>query len=259
MAYLALRAFKPGRPPFLLLHIDTTWEFSSLAFRNSFVKKHGFNLIIYANEEARAAGINLFYQGDSYTSIMRSDALKAALNIGGYDVVFGGARRDEDRARAKEHVFPVRNVAHAWEPRQQRPEPWSIYNTRFAKGQSARVFPLSSRTENDIWRYILLRQIEPVSPYMGSDRPVVERNVALIALDDALRMRIMPGESVSSQRVRFPTLGCWPVTGAFQSDAGSVEAVVEENLRASSSGRQGWVRDGEDGSSLGRKKRKGYF
>ena len=260
MAHLALRAFHPGKPPFPLLHIDSTWEFSSLlAFRDSFAERHGFKLIVYANQEGRATGINPFDHGDSYTAVMRTDALKAALNVGGYDAVFGGARRDEDRARAKERVFSVRNAAHAWEPRQQRPELWSIYNTRLNKGQSVRVFPLSNWTENDIWRYIMLQEIELVPLYFAAERPVIERKGTLIVVDDASRMRFMPSESISFRRVRFRTLGCWPVTGAIESDAENVAEVSEENLRSSSSERQGRVSDGEEGSSLERKKREGYF
>ena len=260
MAHLALRAFHPSRPPFPLLHVDSTWEFRSLiAFRDAFAREHGFELIAQANEEGRAAGINPFDHGDRYTTIMRTDALKAALDAGGYDVIFGGARRDEEKSRAKERIVSIRNPGHSWEPRQQRPELWRLYNTRLAKGQSARVFPLSNWTETDIWAYAMSRQIELAPLYFAAPRPVVRRGEAFVVVDDPARMRFEHGEAASLRTVRFRTLGCWPVTGAIESDATDLGAVIAETLFASASERQGRISDGEDGGSLEQKKREGYF
>jgi sulfate adenylyltransferase subunit 2 len=260
MAHLAIRAFYPGRPPFPLLHVDSTWEFRSLiAFRDAFARKHGFDLIAHANEEGRAAGINPFDHGDRYTAIMRTEPLKAALDAGGFDIIFGGARRDEEKSRAKERVVSIRNEAHAWEPRQQRPELWRLYNARLGKDQTARVFPLSNWTETDIWTYALKHDIELAPLYYAAPRPVVERGGAFIVVDDESRMRFEPGDRVSTRRVRFRTLGCWPVTGAIESDATDLRSVVHETLGASTSERQGRISDGEDGGSLEQKKREGYF
>lgn len=260
MAHLALRAFYPSRPLFPLLHIDSTWEFSSLiAFRDAFAARHGFELIVHANEEGRVAGFNPFDHGDRYTSIMRTEPLKAALDAGGYDVIFGGARRDEEKSRAKERIVSIRNAAHAWEPRAQRPELWRLYNMRLGNGQTARVFPLSNWTETDIWAYALLHNIELVPLYYAAPRPVVRRGRALIVVDDESRMRFQPDGVVETLTVRFRTLGCWPVTGAVESDATDLASIVRETLSASSSERQGRVSDGEDGGSLEQKKREGYF
>lgn len=260
MAHLAIRAFYPGKPPFPLLHVDSTWEFQSLiAFRDAFAHEHGFDLIAYANEEGRAAGISPFDHGDRYTSIMRTEPLKAALDKGGYDIIFGGARRDEEKSRAKERIVSIRNEAHAWEPRQQRPELWKLYNARLAKGQTARVFPLSNWTEIDIWSYALLNNIELAPLYFAAPRPVVERRGAFIVVDDEGRMQFRPGDQITTRMVRFRTLGCWPVTGAIESEATDLNAVVGETLRASSSERQGRISDAEDGGSLEQKKREGYF
>lgn len=260
MAHLALRAFYPSRPAFPLLHIDSTWEFASLiAFRDAFAAKHGFKLIAYANEGGRAAGLNPFDHGDRYTSVMRTEPLKAALDAGGYDVIFGGARRDEERSRAKERIVSVRNAAHAWEPRMQRPELWRLCNTRLGKGQTARVFPLSNWTEADIWSYAMLHRIDLVPLYFAAPRPVVRRGNALIVVDDASRMRFLPGEAPEIRSVRFRTLGCWPVTGAVESDATDLVGVAGETLNAISSERQGRISDGEEGGSLEQKKREGYF
>jgi sulfate adenylyltransferase subunit 2 len=260
MAHLALRAFHPAKPPFPLLHVDSTWEFRSLlAFRDAFAREHGLELIAYANEEGRAAGINPFDHGDRYTALMRTGALKSALDAGGYDVIFGGARRDEEKSRAKERVVSIRNHAHAWDPRQQRPELWQLYNLRLGKEQSARVFPLSNWTEADIWSYALQRGI-PLAPLYFAERlPVVERNGALIVVDDESRMRFLPGEQTHMRSVRFRTLGCWPVTGAIESEATDLASVMLETLGARVSERQGRISDGEDGGSLEQKKREGYF
>ena len=260
MAHLALRAFYPSRPPFPLLHVDSTWEFQSLIrFRDDFAARHGFRLIAHANEEGRKAGINPFDHGDRYTLVMRTEPLKTALDAGGYDIVFGGARRDEEKSRAKERIVSVRGAGHSWEPRQQRPELWKLYNANLGKGQTARVFPLSNWTEADIWTYALLHQIALAPLYFAAPRPVVERGKAFIVVDDESRMRFRPDDRVRMRTVRFRTLGCWPVTGAVESDAADLPAVVHETLLASSSERQGRISDGEDGGSLERKKREGYF
>ena len=260
MAHLALRAFYPAAPPFPLLHIDSTWEFRSLiAFRDEFATSHGFKLIAYSNEDGRAAGINPFDHGDRYTLVMRTEPLKAALDAGRYDIVFGGARRDEEKSRAKERIMSVRGAGHAWDPRQQRPELWRLYNTRLAKDQTARVFPLSNWTETDIWTYALLHRIDLAPLYFAAPRPVVKRAGSFIVIDDESRMRFQPGDEIQTRSVRFRTLGCWPVTGAIESEATGLAAVVAETLRASASERQGRISDGEDGGSLELKKRDGYF
>lgn len=260
MAHLALRAFFPAKPPFPLLHIDSTWEFGSLlAFRDRFAAQHGFRLIVAANEAGRAEGINPFDHGDYYTRVMRTDPLKLALDEGGYDVIFGGARRDEERSRAKERIFSVRDAGHAWNPRDQRPEFWRLYNTRLLASQSARVFPLSNWTEIDIWHYALASGVELAPLYFAAPRMVVERGGTLIAVDDPPRMRWEAMDQPAVRAVRFRTLGCWPVTGAIGSDAADLSAVMAETLASRNSERQGRVSDGEEGSSLERKKREGYF
>lgn len=260
LAHLGLRAFYPGKPPFPLLHIDSTWEFQSLlTFRDAFAREYGFQLLVHANEEGRAAGINPFDHGERYTEIMRTEALKTALDAGGYDVIFGGARRDEEKSRAKERVVSIRSSSHGWDPRRQRPELWQLYNFRLQKGQSARVFPLSNWTEADIWTYAIARGIRLAPLYFAAPRPVVSRGTALIVVDDESRMRFQPQDAVEIRRVRFRTLGCWPVTGAIESDATDLAAVARETLSASVSERQGRISDGEDGGSLEQKKREGYF
>lgn len=260
LAHLAVRAFYPSKPPFPLLHIDSTWEFRSLLeFRDAFARAHGFKLIAHANEEGRAAGMNPFDYGDRYTLVMRTEPLKAALDMGKYDVIFGGARRDEERSRAKERVVSVRDEKHVWDPRQQRPEFWRLYNFRLGRGQSARVFPLSNWTENDIWSYALRHDI-PLAPlYFAETRPVVRRKGAFIVVDDESRMRFEPGDKIEMRKVRFRTLGCWPVTGAIESEATDISTVLAETLASKSSERQGRISDGEDGGSLEQKKREGYF
>ena len=260
LAHLALRAFYPSRPPFPLLHVDSTWEFQSvLAFRDAFARKHDFDLLVYANEAGRAAGLNPFDHGDVYTSTMRTDALKQALDRGGYDVVFGGARRDEEKSRAKERVFSVRNERHGWDPRHQRPELWQLFNTRLVKGQSLRVFPLSNWTEMDIWLYALARDIKLAPLYFAAPRPIVDRGSGLIVVDDPARMELRPGEAVTTRSVRFRTLGCWPVTAGIASTADSLSSVVHETLTAETSERQGRLVDSADAGSLERQKREGYF
>lgn len=260
MAHLATRAFFPARPPFPLLHVDSTWEFAELlAFRDRFAREHGFQLEVMANEAGRREGLDPFDHGDRYTRLMRTEPLKAALDAGGYDVVFGGARRDEEASRAKERIVSVRAPGHVWEPRRQRPELWQQYNFRLGRGETARVFPLSNWTEADVWHYAL-RHAVPLAPlYFAAEREVVARSGGWIVVDDPARMRWRPGERAERRRVRFRTLGCWPVTGAVDSDAATLSEVAAETLDARSSERQGRISDGEDGSSLEAKKREGYF
>lgn len=260
LAHLALRAFYPGPPPLPLLHVDSTWEFRDvLSFRDAFARAHGFTLRVHANEQGRAAGINPFDHGDAYTTAMRTDALKQALNDGRYDIVFGGARRDEEKSRAKERVFSVRNSGHGWDPRQQRPELWQLYNTRLMTGQSLRVFPLSNWTEMDLWRYAEQRHILLAPLYFAALRPVIERDGILLVVDDPARMRLRAGDVVRMQSVRFRTLGCWPVTAAMASTASDLSSVVHETAVATASERQGRLGDRESGGSLERQKREGYF
>jgi sulfate adenylyltransferase subunit 2 len=260
MAHLAVRAFFPSRPQLPLLHVDSTWEFQSLLeFRDAFARDHGFELLVRANEAGRSAGINPFDHGERYTAVMRTLPLKAALDAGGYDVVFGGARRDEEKSRAKERIVSIRGSGHVWDPRRQRPELWRLYNARLGPDESARVFPLSNWTEIDIWSYALLHDIALAPLYYAASRPVVRRAGGWIVVDDERRMRLRPGEVVEARQVRFRTLGCWPVTGAIDSDAADLKTVVAETLLASASERQGRLSDGEDGGSLEQKKREGYF
>lgn len=260
LAHLARRAFYPAPPPFPLLHVDSTWEFRAiLEFRDAFACRHRFSLVVHANEEGRAAGLNPFDHGDHYTATMRTGALKQALDQGGYDVVFGGARRDEEASRAKERIFSVRGAGHSWDPRQQRPEVWQLYNTRLGNGQSLRVFPLSNWTEQDIWSYALSRQIELAPLYYAAPRPVIERQGALIVVDDPDRLTLRPGETITTRSVRFRTLGCWPVTAAMESTASDLPSIVLETLAARTSERQGRLADGEGAASLERQKREGYF
>lgn len=260
LAELAVRAFHPASPPMPLLHVDSTWEFADvLAFRDRFAGEHRFELLVHANEQGRAAGINPFDHGDGYTMVMRTEALKQALDSGGYDMIFGGARRDEEKSRAKERVISLRERGHAWNPRQQRSELWSLYNTRLAKGQSLRVYPLSNWTELDIWRYALLRSIELTPLYFAASRPVVVRDGAWLVVDDPSRMRFRPSETVTERRVRFRTLGCWPVTGAVESEATDLASVLTETMASRLSEREGRLGDRDSGGSLESQKREGYF
>jgi sulfate adenylyltransferase subunit 2 len=260
MAHLARKAFYPGKPPFPLLHIDSTWEFRELLeFRDRFARDNGFNLIVRSNEEGRAAGLNPFDHGDRYTYAMRTEPLKAALSAGGYDIIFGGARRDEVRSRAKERIISIRNEAHGWNPRAQRPEFWRQFNIRLDRGHSARVFPLSNWTERDVWIYALRNNIELAPLYFSQLRPVVRRKGALVVVDDEARMRFEPTDTPEMRRVRFRTLGCWPVTGAIESEAGDIASVLSETESARMSEREGRLADGEDGGSLEAKKQEGYF
>ncbi len=260
LAHLTVRAFYPAPPPMPLLHVDSTWEFRELlAFRDAFARKHGFALRVFANEQGRAAGMNPFDHGDTYTSVMRTDVLKQALDVGCYDMVFGGARRDEEKTRAKERVFSVRDDGHVWNPRQQRPELWRLYNTHLAKSQSLRVFPLSNWTEMDIWRYADQRRIAVAPLYFAAPRPVLERDGMLLVVDDPALMRFQPEDVVSTRMVRFRTLGCWPVTAAIASEAANLSAIVQETAAAKGSERQGRLGDRDAGGSLERQKREGYF
>ncbi|CAM5472445.1 sulfate adenylyltransferase subunit CysD [Mycolicibacterium aubagnense] len=257
LADIVLRAFFPARPPIPLLHIDSTWEFAEvLTFRDAFAERYGFRLIVHVNEYGRAQSINPFDHSDVYTTIMRTDALRQALTAGGYDIIFGGARRDEEANRAKERIVSVRSASHAWEPRMQRPELWRCFNWRLKPGETIRAFPLSNWTEQDLWTYILMRKIEIAPLYFAHERNVVTRAGMRIVVDDPARMRWQPGETALPEKVRFRTLGCWPVTAAQPSEAETIAAVVLETLRAETSERHG--RLGDNGS-LERQKREGYF
>ncbi len=257
LAHLALRAFYPSRPPIPLLHVDSTWEFSELlAFRDAFAREHVFELIVYANEEGRNRGLNPFEQGDLYTTVMRTEALKQALDRDGFDVIFGGARRDEEKTRAKERMVSVRGVNHTWDPRAQRPELWMTHNWRRGPGQTIRAYPLSNWTEADIWAYISAHRLPISSLYLARLRVVVERSGALIVVDNDERMKWRAGDQPRELSVRFRTLGCWPVTAAICSDAHSLERVIAETAGSPMSERQGRV---SDEGSLEAQKRQGYF
>ena len=257
LAHLALRAFYPAPPPMPLLHVDSTWEFRDVvAFRDRFAHENGFRLVVYANEEGRRQGINPFEHGDAYTSMMRTDALKQALTAGGYDIIFGGARRDEEATRAKERIASVRSASHGWDPRHQRPELWSCYNWRLDKVQSIRAYPISNWTEEDLWTYINARGISIAPLYFCDDRLVVWRDGKPIVVDDPDRMHWQADDAPARELVRFRTLGCWPVTAAQRSTARDLPSVMLETLTSRSSERMGRV---SDAGSLERQKRDGYF
>ena len=259
MLHLAMKAFYPEKPPFPFMHIDTTWKFKEMTeFRDRKAKELGIDMIVYTNEEGVKAGINPFDHGASYTDIMKTQALKQGLNKYGFTAAFGGGRRDEEKSRAKERIFSFRNAEHAWDPKNQRPEMWKLYNTQIHKGESMRVFPLSNWTENDIWQYILRENIDIVSLYFAKERPVVYRDGNIIMVDDD-RMRLLPGEEVQMKKVRFRTLGCYPLTGGVESDADTLEAIVEVTLGAVNSERTSRVIDHEGAGSMERRKREGYF
>ena len=260
LLHLARKAFWPAPPPIPLLHIDTTWKFREMiAFRDRTAAELGLNLRVHTNEEGRRAGVNPFDHGSEYyTDVMKTQALRQALDAGRHDVIFGGARRDEERSRAKERVFSLRNSAHQWEPRAQRPEIWNLYNTRLRPGESLRVSPLSNWTEGDVWRYVVAEEIPVVPLYFAKERPVVERDGGLIMVDDD-RMRLRPGEKPERRRVRFRTLGCYPLTAAIESDADTLDAILAETLAAAHSERQGRLIDHDGEASMERKKREGYF
>lgn len=259
MFRLALKAFHPAPPPFPLLHIDTTWKFREMiAFRDKTVAEAGVRLIAHTNRDGLASGLNPFDHGSNYTRVMKTEALKQALESHGFDAAFGGARRDEEKSRAKERILSFRSASHAWDPKNQRPELWRLYNTRVNDGESMRVFPLSNWTELDIWAYILKENIPIVPLYFAAERPVVQRNGQWIMVDDE-RMRLAPGECPEMRRVRFRTLGCYPLTGAIESPATSLEMIVTEMMAARTSERGGRLIDKEASASMERKKREGYF
>lgn len=259
MLHLALKAFYPAKPPFPFMHIDTTWKFKEMIdFRDRMAKEKGIEMIVYTNEDGVRRGINPFDHGSAYTDIMKTQALKDGLNKYGFTAAFGGGRRDEEKSRAKERIFSFRNENHAWDPKNQRPEMWDLYNTEIHKGESIRVFPLSNWTEADIWQYICQENIEIVPLYFAKERPVVYRDGNIIMVDDD-RMRLLPGERVENKKVRFRTLGCYPLTGGIESDADSLEKIVAETLGAVSSERTSRVIDHEAAGSMERRKREGYF
>jgi sulfate adenylyltransferase subunit 2 len=259
MLHLAIKAFHPSPVPFPLLHVDTRWKFREMiAFRDSTARRLNLDVRAYVNEDGVRRGIDPIVSGSAlHTHVMKTEALKQALDIYGFDAAFGGARRDEERSRAKERIFSFRSKSHAWEPRDQRPELWNLYNTRINPGESIRVFPLSNWTELDVWRYILAENIEVVPLYFAQERPVVRRSGAWIMVDDE-RLPLEPGEP-HMRRVRFRTLGCYPLTGAIESDAATVAAIVAEMENATTSERQGRVIDTDETASMERKKREGYF
>jgi sulfate adenylyltransferase subunit 2 len=260
LLHLARKAFYPSRIPFPLLHIDTTWKFREMiAFRDHTAREYGFELIVHTNPEGKAQGINPFDHGSArYTDIMKTQALRQALGAGGYDAAIGGARRDEEKSRAKERIFSHRNAQHAWDPKNQRPELWRIFNTRLAPGESMRVFPLSNWTELDIWTYIYSEQIEITPLYFARPRPVVERSGTLIMVDDA-RFRLEPGETPREEVVRFRTLGCYPLTGAIRSDAADLPSIIMEMQASRISEREGRLIDSDQAGSMEKKKQEGYF
>jgi sulfate adenylyltransferase subunit 2 len=260
MLHLAVKAFYPAAPPFPLLHVDTTWKFRAMyEFRDAVAKRFGMELIVYVNQEGLARGINPFTHGSQvHTDVMKTQALRHALDAYGFDAAFGGARRDEEKSRAKERIFSFRSAQHRWDPRQQRPELWSLYNARKRAGESFRVFPLSNWTELDVWQYIWGEKIAVVPLYLAAPRPVVERDGALIMVDDE-RLPLKPGERPVLKKVRFRTLGCYPLTGAIESNADTVEAVIAEMLTTRTSERQGRVIDRDAAGSMELKKLEGYF
>ncbi|MCY0857951.1 MULTISPECIES: sulfate adenylyltransferase subunit CysD [unclassified Cupriavidus] len=260
MLHLAMKAFYPGKLPFPLLHVDTTWKFREMIqFRDAMANKLGFHLIVHVNPEGLEKGINPFTHGSAiHTDIWKTEGLKQALDQYGFDAAFGGARRDEEKSRAKERIFSIRSERHRWDPKLQRPELWRLYNARKHKGESIRVFPLSNWTELDIWQYIYLEGIPIVPLYLAKERPVVERDGTLIMVDDE-RMPLKDGEAPEFRKVRFRTLGCYPLTGAIESEADSLAAIIQEMLLAKTSERQGRLIDHDSAGSMEKKKQEGYF
>jgi sulfate adenylyltransferase subunit 2 len=260
MLHLAMKAFAPGKPPFPLMHVDTTWKFREMiTFRDKMAKKVGMKLIVHTNQEGVAQGVGPFTHGSAkHTDVMKTQALKQALEKYGFDAAFGGARRDEEKSRAKERVYSFRDKFHRWDPKNQRPELWNLYNGKVNKGESIRVFPLSNWTELDIWQYIYLENIDIVPLYLAAERPVVERDGTLIMVDDD-RMPMAPGETPEMKMVRFRTLGCYPLTGAVESDAITLPEIIQEMLLTKTSERQGRVIDHDSSASMEQKKREGYF
>jgi len=260
MLHLALKAFYPGKPPFPLMHVDTTWKFREMIqFRDQYIEKLGLDLIVYINQEGVKAGINPFTHGsEKHTDVMKTQALKQALNKYKFDAAFGGARRDEEKSRAKERVFSFRDKNHVWDPKNQRPELWNIYNGRVNKGESIRVFPLSNWTELDVWQYIYLNKIDIVPLYFAKPRPIVNIDGVKIMVDDE-RMPIAADQKIETKTVRFRTLGCYPLTGAVESTATTLPEIIQEMLLTTSSERQGRLIDSDKSGSMEEKKRKGYF
>lgn len=259
MLHLAMKAFYPEKPPFPFMHIDTTWKFKEMIeFRDRRAKELGIEMIVYTNEEAAKQGINPFDHGSAYTDIMKTQALKDALDKYEFTAAYGGGRRDEEKSRAKERIFSFRNSKHAWEPKNQRPEMWNLYNTRINKGESIRVFPLSNWTEKDIWQYIQRENIEIVPLYFAKERPFVERDGNIILVDDD-RLKLKEGEQIKHDYIRFRTLGCYPLTGGCFSKANTLDEIVDETLGAASSERTTRVIDNEAAGSMERRKREGYF
>jgi sulfate adenylyltransferase subunit 2 len=260
MLHLALKAFFPAKPPFPFLHVDTTWKFRDMiAFRDQAAKRHGLDLLVHINREGLDLGIGPFSHGSAvHTDVMKTQALKQALDKNGFDAAIGGARRDEEKSRAKERVFSFRSAQHRWDPKQQRPELWRLYNSRTRKGESIRVFPLSNWTELDVWQYIYMERIPIVPLYFAAERPVVWRDGTWIMVDDD-RMPLLAGETPQLKMVRFRTLGCYPLTGAIESDAATLPAIIQEMLLTTMSERQGRVIDHDQSASMEKKKVEGYF
>jgi len=260
LLHLARKAFWPQPPPFPLLHVDTTWKFRDMiTFRDETVKKYGLELLVHTNQDGLKRGINPIDHSPSiYTDVMKTVALKQALDLHGFDAAFGGARRDEEASRAKERIFSFRSAGHRWDPRRQRPEMWHLLNGRLGSGETVRVFPLSNWTEKDVWRYLLREKLDVVPLYMAAERPTVVRNGQILVLDDD-RMPLLPGETVHMRSVRFRTLGCWPLTAAVPSTATTMEEVVAETLTARTSEREGRLIDHDQASAMEKKKQEGYF
>ena len=259
MLHLAMKAFYPEKPPFPFLHVNTTWKFREMIeFRDRIAKEKGIEMLEYINQDGVKQGINPFDHGSAYTDIMKTQALKQALDKYGFTAAFGGGRRDEEKSRAKERIFSFRNENHAWDPKNQRPEMWKLYNSRIKKGQEVRVFPLSNWTEKDIWQYIKKENIEIPSLYFAKERPVVYRDGNIIMVDDD-RMKLRPGEEIQMKSVRFRTLGCYPLTGGVESTADTLDEIIDETLSAVSSERTTRVIDNEAAGSMERRKREGYF
>lgn len=259
MLHLAMKAFYPEKPPFPFLHVNTTWKFHEMIeFRDRIAKEKGIEMLEYINQDGVKQGINPFDHGSAYTDIMKTQALKQALDKYGFTAAFGGGRRDEEKSRAKERIFSFRNENHAWDPKNQRPEMWKLYNSRIKKGQEVRVFPLSNWTEKDIWQYIKRENIEIPSLYFAKERPVVYRDGNIIMVDDN-RIKLRPGEKIQMKSVRFRTLGCYPLTGGVESTADTLDEIIDETLSAVSSERTTRVIDNEAAGSMERRKREGYF
>ncbi len=259
LMHLALKAFYPEKPPFPFLHVDTTWKFREMIrFRDETAVRNGVQLLVYTNQDGVDRGINPFDHGSAYTDIMKTQALKQALAKYGFTAAFGGARRDEEKSRAKERIFSFRNRDNAWNPKNQRPEMWKLYNTKIEKGESIRVFPISNWTESDIWQYIKREKIDIVPLYFADTRPVIERDGNLIMVDDD-RLKLRPGEQIEYRRVRFRTLGCYPLTGAMESDATTLDEIIREINEAKVSERSSRVIDHEAQGSMEKRKREGYF